>query len=314
MSKIYRRIVTMGMISFTSALAWIYCMLSYREEPLYIVGISVILLCSIYALFIAIANMAAAREEASKAYILDALSRLVPANTTDASEETERIMKALYVQVRKLNNSFSSLDSSQAALLQQTAINDELKDTLADSINKAVKISIKYSQADTDKIISALDAVVKQLSEMPIYTEANSKADKNAFPDSYTATDSETIANYASAPEFIDDDDSAADTDEFSSLFAFDASHSSEQPDTYANNLETYTPASDDFDGIAADNFVDSLMSDNFTDSPADDFVDTFDSDLNSDSASASAPAADIDPTKPLSPDEIAALFAAMGN
>lgn len=43
MGNRYKRMVTLGMISFTALLAWGYCMLAYRSQAVYVAIISLVL-------------------------------------------------------------------------------------------------------------------------------------------------------------------------------------------------------------------------------------------------------------------------------
>ena len=47
MGNRYKRMVTLGMISFTALLAWGYCMLAYRSQAVYVAIISLVLVGSI---------------------------------------------------------------------------------------------------------------------------------------------------------------------------------------------------------------------------------------------------------------------------
>ena len=56
MGNRYKRMVTLGMISFTALLAWGYCMLAYRSQAVYVAIISLVLVGSIYALLLSLST------------------------------------------------------------------------------------------------------------------------------------------------------------------------------------------------------------------------------------------------------------------
>ena len=162
MSNLYRRIVTMGMISFSAILAWVYCILAYREKTAYVVGLSLVLVISLYALANAILSLHLAKQEENKRYIADminqALAYLAPNQAEKQAElertiEAERLAKATYVQLRKVNQNLTQLTeasnyNSVKSIDNYTALTLSLKETLTESIANTAKIIIKYNKTD----------------------------------------------------------------------------------------------------------------------------------------------------------------------
>lgn len=73
MGNRYKRMVTLGMISFTALLAWGYCMLAYRSQAVYVAIISLVLVGSIYALLLSFVDIKVAKEQAMQEYVTKTL-------------------------------------------------------------------------------------------------------------------------------------------------------------------------------------------------------------------------------------------------
>ena len=173
MKQLYRRIVTIGMISASALLAWVYCLANYSEQPVVIGGASFVLVMSVYILLINLMNLHSAKEESLKRYIRETATDMVDrtshamqaANDTD---ELERLSKAMYVQVRKVNTLLSQMSEDANANHEQNIMaskmqNDTTNMLLTDSFNKAVKLIIKYNEANTQKLLKSVDALSEQL-------------------------------------------------------------------------------------------------------------------------------------------------------
>jgi ABC-type branched-subunit amino acid transport system permease subunit len=57
MNSLYKRIITLGMVSVTALLAWIYCMAVFPKQPVYLAIISLVLVVSLYALLNALTGL-----------------------------------------------------------------------------------------------------------------------------------------------------------------------------------------------------------------------------------------------------------------
>lgn len=162
MNNLYKRIITIGMICFTAVLAWIYCVLEYRTEPVYIISISLILIISLYALLNAYTGLRMEKENKLRNYIDSVVANA--AEKLDHEQDNtdlERLSKAIYVQLRKSNTILMQMmeaDNTQSAQNMETyaSLNAEMNKLVSDSINKAVKIIVKYNQNNHDGMISAL--------------------------------------------------------------------------------------------------------------------------------------------------------------
>lgn len=109
MSNLYKRFVTMCMISVSCILAWVYCLLEFKEKPAVIVAVSIILIASVYTLFLAIYNIRLEKDKRLDEYIKSTLGNLAGGLTGNDNEELERITKALYVQLKKSNTALGQL-------------------------------------------------------------------------------------------------------------------------------------------------------------------------------------------------------------
>lgn len=159
MGKLYRRIVTMGMISLTLLLAWIYCLVEYRGELVYMIGVSVILIASVYMMLIFVVDLKYLKDEANQAKIDEAVEKLKETQAATDTEELERLVKALYVQVRKSNTALSTSFDMNAQS------SEELKTAFTDSINKLAKVVVKYNQSSSESTVAAITEAGAKLSD-----------------------------------------------------------------------------------------------------------------------------------------------------
>lgn len=161
MGNRYRRIVTLGMISFTTLLAWGYCMLAYRSETLYVAIISLVLVASCYALALAVVEMKDKKETAMQQYVANLLQESVKSQDyTDVLETLERLAKASYVQQRKVNTYLGQQNEIVTDVMQghtqaQTESFARLEEQMDEALTKAVKILVKYNQSSSDKQFEA---------------------------------------------------------------------------------------------------------------------------------------------------------------
>lgn len=161
MGNRYRRIVTLGMISFTALLAWGYCMLAYRSETLYVAIISLVLVASCYALALAVVEMKDKKEIAMQQYVANLLQESVKGQDyTDVLETLERLAKASYVQQRKVNTYLGQQNEIVTDVMQghtqaQTESFARLEEQMDEALTKAVKILVKYNQSSSDKQFEA---------------------------------------------------------------------------------------------------------------------------------------------------------------
>ena len=124
MGNRYKRMVTLGMVSFTAILAWVYCALAYRTETVYIAIISLVLIASIYAFLLSLVDIRIEKEQQMQEYIAKTLQEsLKQANSdvVDCLNDMERLAKASYVQQRKMATYLSSQEEQLDAAVKKTA-------------------------------------------------------------------------------------------------------------------------------------------------------------------------------------------------
>lgn len=177
MNNLYRRIVTMGMISFSAILAWVYCVLAYREKTVYVVCLSLVLVISLYALLNSIISLHLSKQDDMKKYITDTinatLANLVPDQAERQAEkdraiEAERLAKATYVQLRKVNQNLTQLAEANSynsikSIDNYTALTLSLKEAVTESIANTAKIIIKYNKTDNQNIIDVLNELTSKM-------------------------------------------------------------------------------------------------------------------------------------------------------
>mgnify|MGYP004609919765 CR=1 FL=1 len=163
MGNRYKRMVTLGMISFTALLAWSYCMLAYHSKVVYIAVISLVLIGSIYALLLSVVDIKAAKEQAMQEYVTKTLQEYAKKDDTEILNDMERLAKASYVQQRKTNTYLSS----QAEQLDE-------------ALKKTVKILINYDRKKEEEAAQQAEQIQKEL-EMKEALQAQKEPDHTAL-------------------------------------------------------------------------------------------------------------------------------------
>ena len=124
MGNRYKRMVTLGMVSFTAILAWVYCALAYRTETVYIAIISLVLIASIYAFLLSLVDIRIEKEQKMQEYIAKTLQESIKQDNSDVVDclnDMERLAKASYVQQRKMATYLSSQEEQLDAAVKKTA-------------------------------------------------------------------------------------------------------------------------------------------------------------------------------------------------
>lgn len=337
MNNLYRRIVTMGMISFSAALAWIYCILAYRDKVTYVVVLSLVLVISLYALLNSIISLHLTKQEDLKKYISDTvnatLANMVPSPEQKQAEldraiEAERLAKATYVQLRKVNTNLNTLAEANSynavkSIDNYTALTLSLKETIAETVANTAKVIIKYNKTDNQNIIDALNELTQKMQGITealedIYTRIDNI---NIVAQPHTKTTLEESVMDDMLPDGIDvlsittkeaPKDTAPDiTEEEEDVAVNSFFDEFETKNTEAETLDTVEAVAEETTAIEASPSGNQILS-------QDDIEALFKSAMPAEEAVTEpepvveeAPAVSDDPNRPLSPDEIAALFAA---
>ncbi len=267
MNNLYKRIVTMGMISFSALLAWLYCIIAYRDKITYVICLSLVLVISLYALFNAIIKIRLIKDEAMYKYISDTITSTVASMVpdTDSAKETERIAKATYVQLRKANSGISELTEANnsntvKSIDNYTALNLSMKETVTKAMTDNAKLVVKYNKQDNQNVMDMLREFTTNMDNISQSLEAiNTRIDNmNVVAEKRPKTILEDTVMDDTLPDILD-------------IFP--------QTDELSDSLATVE------EPIIKEAVPDTT--DSVTITPND----------------------DIDPNRPLSPDEIAALF-----
>ena len=163
MGNRYKRMVTLGMISFTALLAWGYCMLAYRSQAVYVAIISLVLVGSIYALLLSVVDIKVAKEQAMQEYVTKTLQEYTKKEDTEILNDLERLAKASYVQQRKTNTYLSA----QAEQLDE-------------ALKKTIKILINYDRKKEEEAAQQAEQTQKEL-EMQAALQAQKEPDHTAL-------------------------------------------------------------------------------------------------------------------------------------
>ena len=163
MGNRYKRMVTLGMISFTALLAWGYCMLAYRSQAVYVAIISLVLVGSIYALLLSFVDIKVAKEQAMQEYVTKTLQEYTKKEDTEILNDMERLATASYVQQRKTNTYLSA----QAEQLDE-------------ALKKTIKILINYDRKKEEEAAQQAEQMQKEL-EMQAALQAQKEPDHTAL-------------------------------------------------------------------------------------------------------------------------------------
>ena len=303
MNSLYKRFVTMSMISVSSVLAWIYCLFEFKSKPIYIAIISLVLVASVYALFVAAYQIRLSKDAAMQQYINETLNRFLQESNKNDTLELERITKALYVQLRKSNSVLSQISQDNKDISKTTEA------LISEATEKIAQLSSEAAQSSADRLIDAgskniselskaygelADALKKLNTELIYGRNTSSKITPNV-PD-VEEIDAPTSNEPESTDDSLDIFNSSNITDDFFSQFGG------------VTDTVNHTPQDDNADADVIPFPVSDVA-------PSTDAVDDDDDDdeiIDIRSSSDISPANNDDPNRTMSPDEIAALFAAM--
>ncbi len=166
MGNRYKRMVTLGMVSFTAILAWVYCALAYRTETVYIVIISLVLIASIYAFLLSLVDIRVEKEQQMQDFIAKTMQDSMKQDNSelvDCLNELERLLKASYVQQRKTVTYLSA--------------QEEQLDT---AVKKTAKLLIGYDRKKEEETAQKAEQKEKE-EKMQAALEAQNKPDHTAM-------------------------------------------------------------------------------------------------------------------------------------
>ena len=331
MKALYKRIVTLGMISATLILGWVYCMAEYRESPAYIIIVSLALVVSVYALLLALMDLHSAKEEDIRKYIDNAVSSLL----SKEDDITVKLSKASFVQVRNISEVITRMEESNAVsserlerIIKRTTSSS--KQNTTESINKALKFLLKYNDSNTNKLVASVNTLTSDLEALTSLVDKCSEDERAAFAEAISALSDDVmqvqnrIASMSSkisglsvdavsnvSKDSLDIFEEAVDMEnlpEYEDLMEAD--------DEQEENLEFATDDEiTDADEVSAEEAIEAAAKADVIPFPSNDEPGSDEKSMT-DAAFAEAPSPvpetneTADPNKQLSPDEIAALFA----
>lgn len=329
MKALYKRIVTLGMISATLILGWVYCMAEYRESPAYIIVVSLALVISVYALLLALMDLHSAKEEDMRKYIDNAVASLL----SKEDDITVKLSKASYVQVRNISEVITRMEDSTAVsserlerIIKRTTSSS--KQNTTQSINKALKFLLKYNDANTNKLVASVNTLTSDLETLTSLVDRCSEDERAAFAEAISALSDDVmqvqnrIASMSSKISGLSVD-TASDASK-DSLDIFEENVDTEElpefedlldnADESDENLEFATDDEiTDADEVSVEEAIEAAAKADVIPFPSsDEKAKTDETDETLAEAPSPAPETNVaaDPNKQLSPDEIAALFA----
>ncbi len=329
MKALYKRIVTLGMISATLILGWVYCMAEYRESPAYIVIVSLALVISVYALLLALMDLHSAKEEDMRKYIDNAVSSLL----SKEDDITVKLSKASFVQVRNISEVITRMEDSNAVsserlerIIKRTTSSS--KQNTTESINKALKFLLKYNDSNTNKLVASVNTLTSDLEALTSLVDRCSEDERAAFAEAISALSDDVmqvqnrIASMSSKISGLSVDTvSNASKD---SLEIFEENVDTESLPEYEDLMEAADEPEEDLEFASDDEITDAdevSVEEAIEAAAKADVIPFPSSDENTETdvafseiPEAPSPAPEtseaVDSNKQLSPDEIAALFA----
>ncbi len=329
MKALYKRIVTLGMISATLILGWVYCMAEYRESPAYIIVVSLALVISVYALLLALMDLHSAKEEDMRKYIDNAVSSLL----SKEDDITVKLSKASFVQVRNISEVITRMEDANAVsserlerIIKRTTSSS--KQNTTESINKALKFLLKYNDSNTNKLIASVNTLTSDLETLTSLVDRCSEDERAAFAEAISALSDDVmqvqnrIASMSSKISGLSVDTvSNASKD---SLEIFEENVDTESLPEYEDLMEAADEPEEDLEFASDDEITDAdevSVKEAIEAAAKADVIPFPSSDENAETdvafseiPEAPSPAPEtseaVDSNKQLSPDEIAALFA----
>ncbi len=329
MKALYKRIVTLGMISATLILGWVYCMAEYRESPAYIIVVSLALVISVYALLLALMDLHSAKEEDMRKYIDNAVSSLL----SKEDDITVKLSKASFVQVRNISEVITRMEDANAVsserlerIIKRTTSSS--KQNTTESINKALKFLLKYNDSNTNKLIASVNTLTSDLETLTSLVDRCSEDERAAFAEAISALSDDVmqvqnrIASMSSKISGLSVDTvSNASKD---SLEIFEENVDTESLPEYEDLMEAADEPEEDLEFASDDEITDAdevSVKEAIEAAAKADVIPFPSSDENAETdvafseiLEAPSPAPEtseaVDSNKQLSPDEIAALFA----
>ncbi|MCM1082788.1 MAG: hypothetical protein NC393_03720 [Clostridium sp.] len=319
MKALYKRIVTLGMISATLILGWVYCMAEYRNSPAYIIVVSLALVISVYALLLALMDLHSAKEEDVRKYIDNAVASLI----SKEDDITVKLSKASYIQVRNISEVITRMEDSNAVsserlerIIKRTTSSS--KQNTTESINKALKFLLKYNDANTNKLVASVDTLTSDLEKLTTLVDKCSEDERAAFAEAISALSDDVmqvqnrIASMSSKISGLSVDTASDASKDSLDIFEEDVDADElpdfedlmEAADETEENLEFATDDEiTDADEVSVEEAIEAAAKADVIPFPSDE------DDNVADKTEEPAPAGG-DSNKQLSPDEIAALFA----
>lgn len=326
MKALYKRIVTLGMISATLILGWVYCMAEYREAPAYIIIVSLALVISVYALLLALMDLHSAKEEDMRKYIDNAVASLL----SKEDDITVKLSKASYVQVRNISEVITRMEDSNVVsserlerIIKRTTSSS--KQNTTQSINKALKFLLKYNDANTNKLVDSVKTLTSDLETLTSLVDRCSEDERAAFAEAISALSDDVmqvqnrIASMSSKISGLSVN-TASDVSK-DSLDVFEENIDTEELPEFEDLLDNADESDENLEFATDDEITDAdeVSVEEAIEAAAKADVIPFpssDENAKTDDAFAEAPSpapetnVAADPNKQLSPDEIAALFA----
>lgn len=326
MKALYKRIVTLGMISATLILGWVYCMAEYQESPAYIIVVSLALIISVYALLLALMDLHSAKEEDMRKYIDNAVSSLL----SKEDDITVKLSKASFVQVRNISEVITRMEDSNAVsserlerIIKRTTSSS--KQNTTESINKALKFLLKYNDANTNKLVTSVNTLTSDLETLTSLVDRCSEDERAAFAEAISALSNDVmqvqnrIASMSSKISGLSVG-TASDASK-DSLDIFEENIDTEELPEFEDLLEATDESEDnlefatddeitDADEVSVEEAIEAAAKADVIPFPSSDEKAKTDDTFTE--APSSAPETNVatDANKQLSPDEIAALFA----
>lgn len=185
MNALYKRIVTVGMISLTSILAWVYCIMEYRDKPAYIMTVSAVLVVSVYALLNTAMSLHNTKEEKLKEYI-DRTVESSFAALASGNAANEKLTKASYVQLRKTATCLTRMEAANELTAEHMEsvireVTEASNHTVTQSVNKAIKAFLKYSEQNNNNLLASLTKLSDDIAKMSEIISRCSDAEQAVF-------------------------------------------------------------------------------------------------------------------------------------
>ena len=161
MKKQDKNLVISVIATLATAIALIYTLIKYHNNLFVVIGVSVVFLVAAFLLTQNLISFSAMKNKSIHVHLKECANDIATQIET-ANDIQAQIGKATYLYTKQTAQAVAALQSD--FMESQESLYKSL-DSLSVILNKAVKVMVKFDQANTTKVIASINSARKQLNE-----------------------------------------------------------------------------------------------------------------------------------------------------